>query len=140
MQATDPLADDDQASDDEEHDMEDGMPLDQITQRLEELFGHFPAEIGKTVSRKEREVENYHSPTLVYGEIHVEAFVALLNNTRQFGAMDVSGGKFVDIGSGAGKAVFAAALVHDWDHCVGIEINGHASEREGAERTRVGTC
>jgi tRNA G46 methylase TrmB len=32
------------------------------------------------------------------------------------------GGKFVDIGSGSGKAVFAAALLHKFDDCVGIEI------------------
>jgi hypothetical protein len=28
----------------------------------------------------------------------------------------------VDIGTGAGRAVFAAALLHDFDKCMGIEI------------------
>ncbi|RYG52553.1 hypothetical protein EON66_09665 [archaeon] len=39
-----------------------------------------------------------------------------------YGGMVGSGGKFYDIGSGTGKAVFFAALVHAWDTCVGIEL------------------
>lgn len=32
------------------------------------------------------------------------------------------GGAFYDLGSGTGKAVLAAALLHDFDECKGIEI------------------
>jgi ubiquinone/menaquinone biosynthesis C-methylase UbiE len=32
------------------------------------------------------------------------------------------GGKFVDVGCGTGRPVFAACLLHDFDSCVGIEI------------------
>lgn len=32
------------------------------------------------------------------------------------------GGTFYDLGSGTGKAVFAARLVCDFDRCVGVEI------------------
>ncbi len=36
-------------------------------------------------------------------------------------AFDSSGGVFVDLGSGQGKGVLAAALVHDFDEVVGVE-------------------
>ena len=32
------------------------------------------------------------------------------------------GGVFVDLGSGSGKGILAAALTHNFDKCVGIEI------------------
>ncbi len=33
-----------------------------------------------------------------------------------------SGGVFCDLGSGSGRAVFAAAMLHDFDKCLGIEV------------------
>jgi len=32
------------------------------------------------------------------------------------------GGSFYDLGSGTGRAVIAAALLHDFDWCYGIEL------------------
>ena len=34
----------------------------------------------------------------------------------------------MDVGCGSGKAVFAAALTHDFDLCVGIEILANLHE------------
>ena len=36
--------------------------------------------------------------------------------------MQRPGGKFYDLGSGTGKPVIAAAILHNFDVCVGIEI------------------
>jgi hypothetical protein len=78
--------------------------------------------------------------TLVYGEIMFEPFAhALLKvcvaqscftheHVRQavwaqikhlYGGLATPGGKFYDLGSGTGKPVFAAALLHAWDSCTG---------------------
>ena len=40
--------------------------------------------------------------------------------------MACSHGKFCDLGSGAGRAVFAAAFSWDFDKVLGIEISGRA--------------
>lgn len=59
------------------------------------------------------------APALVYGEIDFFSFAALLE-----GADPQEGEVFVDLGSGTGKAVVAAALLygHKFRRCVGIEL------------------
>ena len=61
-------------------------------------------------------------PTLAYGEIMFDPFAATFAKIRRYGGLAARGGRFVDVGSGAGKAVFAAALLHEWDSLHGIEV------------------
>jgi len=41
---------------------------------------------------------------------------------NKFGGMQEAGGVFYDLGSGAGKGVLAASLLHPFDKCCGIEL------------------
>lgn len=53
---------------------------------------------------------------LVYGEVEFDSFVDILSK------IDVKpGSKFLDLGSGTGKAVYAAAMLRDFAHVCGIE-------------------
>lgn len=56
-------------------------------------------------------------PSLVYGEIEFEPFMALLSCCK----IDATT-QFYDLGSGTGKAVIATALVYPLQRAVGIEI------------------
>lgn len=101
------------------------------------IFDHvvasFPVALGKAASKKEREERNLKETTLVYGEISFEAFGIILEKIRkiygkqdvgasgEYGVLQGRGGTFVDLGSGTGKAVVAAAILHNFDQCTGIE-------------------
>uniref|UniRef100_A0A7S1U404 Histone-lysine N-methyltransferase, H3 lysine-79 specific n=1 Tax=Phaeomonas parva TaxID=124430 RepID=A0A7S1U404_9STRA len=86
------------------------------------LVEPFPEGLGKETSRAERQVQNLNSSTLVYGEITFDPFAEQLLKLQDFGGLAQQGGNFYDIGCGTGKPVFAAALLHRFDKCVGIEI------------------
>lgn len=45
-----------------------------------------------------------------------------VGNSGPNGFLQRPGGKFYDLGSGTGKPVIAAAILHNFDVCVGIEI------------------
>lgn len=82
---------------------------------------------GKQTSRKERTSHGFIDTGLVYGEVEFGPFAEILIGVRKYGVLlphnDQSPlPKFVDIGCGIGKAVFTAALVHEWRECHGIEI------------------
>uniref|UniRef100_K3W8C8 Histone-lysine N-methyltransferase, H3 lysine-79 specific n=1 Tax=Globisporangium ultimum (strain ATCC 200006 / CBS 805.95 / DAOM BR144) TaxID=431595 RepID=K3W8C8_GLOUD len=88
-----------------------------------ELFAAYPEADVKTVSRLEREAKELPNRSLAYGEIPfatVEETFQLMRS--QFGVLLDRGGKFYDLGSGCGKVVMAAALLHDFSQCCGIEI------------------
>lgn len=101
----------------------------------DDLVQTFPTQVGKAASKKEREELNLTSSTLVYGEISFEAFAITLEKIKKiYGRPDVgmSGpngvmqqtrvGIFYDLGSGTGKPVIAAAIMHNFALCCGIEI------------------
>eukprot|EP00937_MAST-01D_sp_MAST-1D-sp2_P005394 g5394.t1 len=99
---------------------------------LDDLLAEHPMSVCKSASQKHRLAEGLAltSPSLVYGEIPLSAFLELLTHVKEkFGFVDhgarlATGGRFVDLGCGAGKAVFAAALCpnHDFAVCTGVEI------------------
>ena len=66
--------------------------------------------------------QRYASSTLVYGEIEFIPFAEILQKVKGYGGLQQSGGVFSDVGCGSGRPVFGAALFHDFDRCVGIEI------------------
>ncbi len=94
----------------------------------------FPATLGKSVSKKERDELNMKTPNLVYGEITFETFGTVIEKIRKVyglpgagssgnaGVLQGRGGIFYDLGSGTGKPVVAAAILHNFDVCYGIEF------------------
>ncbi|KAG7384852.1 hypothetical protein PHYPSEUDO_002167 [Phytophthora pseudosyringae] len=97
--------------------------VEDAAQRHAELFAEFPELEVKKVSRLEREKKELANRSLVYGEIPFETVDAIFQLMRtQFGVLLDKGGAFYDIGSGCGKVVMAAALLHDFSKCCGIEL------------------
>jgi len=100
----------------------------------EELVSTFPSGTGKAISKKEREEKKLLQTNLVYGEISFEALGITFEKIKKrygrpnigssgpSGFMQTRGGFFYDLGSGTGKPVIAAAVLHNFDVCVGIEI------------------
>uniref|UniRef100_K3WXD2 Histone-lysine N-methyltransferase, H3 lysine-79 specific n=1 Tax=Globisporangium ultimum (strain ATCC 200006 / CBS 805.95 / DAOM BR144) TaxID=431595 RepID=K3WXD2_GLOUD len=87
------------------------------------LYAQHPLRVAKEASRQERKENQYISMTLVYGEIAFGPFKTVFDILKRWHHVLVKpGGVFLDIGSGSGKAVFGATLIHDFDACYGIEI------------------
>lgn len=69
--------------------------------------------------------EHHHTEdSLVYGEIDLQGFCDLLLNHIPHDSGDI----FYDLGSGSGRAVFAARFVGDFKECVGIELLSNLHE------------
>jgi SAM-dependent methyltransferase len=101
----------------------DSLPVLAPHELFARLFLDYPHTVARDVSRQERKANEYVSLSLVYGEIAFDPFRAVLDQLKRTHlALTTPGGIFLDIGSGSGKAVFAAALAHDFDACYGIEI------------------
>lgn len=72
----------------------------------------FPVSVGNSIAW-----ESNH----IYGEVIYSTLSEILVSlTRK--ALISSGGVFYDLGSGTGKAVVAAALIHNFSKCCGIEL------------------
>ena len=98
------------------------IPLTKEGQLFQQLYNdRYELDHGKKLSRAERKREGYISSTLTYGEILFSTFSELFDILRARELLPEKG-VFVDVGCGIGKPVFAAALLHDFQRCVGIEI------------------
>jgi len=86
------------------------------------IYGCYEVDHGKKISRAERKREGYISSTLTYGEVVFETFAELFDIIKERHGGMPEGGNFVDIGCGIGKPVFAAALLHNFRKCTGIEV------------------
>jgi hypothetical protein len=98
------------------------------------VFQTLPVTIGKAASKKEREELKLRDPNLVYGEITFEALGLVFEKIKKvygrpfqgtsgpLGFLQHRGGIFYDLGSGTGKAVVGAAILHNFDVCYGIEF------------------
>ncbi|RLN98561.1 hypothetical protein BBJ28_00009220 [Nothophytophthora sp. Chile5] len=94
-----------------------------MTETFEALYEEHPLSVAKLASRTERREREFISMSLVYGEIAFAPFKVVLDVLKRWHhVLAKPGGVFLDIGSGSGKAVFAATLLHDFDACVGIEV------------------
>lgn len=60
-------------------------------------------------------------PVLTYGEIDYACIARVLFDLKVHCALP-GGGCFYDLGSGTGKVVLAAALLHDFSSCRGVEL------------------
>jgi hypothetical protein len=101
------------------------------------LLDRFPVDVAKEISSMERDQRNefeakHHPPasakepnthsndSLVYGEVDVGSFAEIF--AHYLPNLPKRGGVFVDLGSGTGRAVFGAWLLHDFDQCLGVEL------------------
>lgn len=84
----------------------------------EELFEDCSLEQGRLVSQDERKKKGlYGRDSLTYGEIDFRSFARVL-----YRIAPKKGSIFYDLGSGTGKAVFLARILHDFSRCIGIEL------------------
>ena len=85
---------------------------------------HNIAALGARISKQERIDKGLQKDhTTVYGETTFQAMIIIIEKLTEHGlGVDKPGGVFYDIGSGTGKAVFAAAILHSFEKCVGIEF------------------
>lgn len=72
---------------------------------------------GMEISLAERERLKTDNPSFTYGEVTFPSIAVSLAI-----AEPKAGEVFYDLGAGAGKAVFCAALLNDWKKCKGIEF------------------
>mmetsp|Transcript_13942 Transcript_13942/g.20854 ORF Transcript_13942/g.20854 Transcript_13942/m.20854 type:complete len:272 (+) Transcript_13942:85-900(+) len=98
------------------------------------IMEQFPSDFGKALSKKERAEKMLSMTTLIYGEIDFDSFGICIEKIKQIygkpnvgasgpqGVLQGRGGLFYDLGSGIGRAVIAAAVLHNFDVCTGIEI------------------
>ncbi|CAK4105133.1 unnamed protein product [Aphanomyces euteiches] len=88
-------------------------------QEYDRVYRHFTAEYSKELSLQARQgKEEFDTTSSVYGEIAFFPFADIIQSVTT----ELTGGVFYDLGSGVGKAVVAAALVHKFDKAVGIEL------------------
>ncbi len=98
------------------------------------LVQAYPTTLGKSISKKERDEFGLKDSTLVYGEMSFDTFGMIFEKIKKIygkpnvgssgpsGILQSRGGIFYDLGSGTGKAVIAASVLHNFDVCYGIEI------------------
>ncbi|CAM9322825.1 unnamed protein product, partial [Choristocarpus tenellus] len=97
---------------------------------IDELYSDLPANVVRGLSQEARIREGLGQDTLVYGEINTYNFLEVLVKLRQVhGHMMSPGGCFYDLGAGVGKTVFAAALMHNFESCYGIEVLGDIRDK-----------
>lgn len=88
---------------------------------FEAITQDFTTEIGEEISLNEREnITEVSDMALTYGEIDFnsisEVFYTIIHRYQ------LPSGIFYDLGSGMGKCVIAASLLHNFSKCKGIEI------------------
>lgn len=71
---------------------------------------------------KHHRQKKHSDDSLTYGEIDFESSCMLLQSLPPQAIAASGKGIFYDIGSGAGRAVFAARFTGDYERCVGIEL------------------
>mmetsp|Transcript_11859 Transcript_11859/g.15513 ORF Transcript_11859/g.15513 Transcript_11859/m.15513 type:complete len:221 (+) Transcript_11859:31-693(+) len=80
-------------------------------------------EIAEELSRQERENRGLSSTTLAYGELSSKCVASIIRDIRdEYDGLPREGGVMYDLGSGSGKALFAAHCAHQFDKCIGVEI------------------
>lgn len=90
------------------------MNTDSAQKILDQLYADVD---GFQLSMAERKQRDLSTQALVYGEIDVQSFADILKTVQP-----KIGEVFYDLGCGVGKPVFAAHLLHNFEHCIGIEL------------------
>lgn len=92
----------------------------------EQIIASLDSNVVKLASREEREKdEKLEKKSLTYSEVDIDTLNSLLSMVKKeedgIGPLYKDNGIFLDLGSGVGKACFAAALLHPFAKVVGIE-------------------
>ncbi|OMJ68870.1 hypothetical protein SteCoe_33562 [Stentor coeruleus] len=82
------------------------------SQFLSNISKKFPVTLGESLSWEQN---------TIYGEVLFETLNEILTKSREKYSLH-SGGVFYDLGSGIGKAVISAGLLHNFSTCIGIEV------------------
>jgi hypothetical protein len=93
--------------------------------RFFELTSHLHVDEIKELSdeiRERKEAQGEETDSLVYGEISYSAMYELVKTLKSKGYLAGTEDLFLDLGSGVGKAVLMAALLHPFQRCVGFEV------------------
>ena len=86
---------------------------------LDRLYAVAPPEKAHELSAQDKAVFG-HARNLIYGEIEFFAYARIIEIALQ--SANIASPVFVDLGSGTGKAVVAAALLYSFADCVGVEL------------------
>lgn len=102
-------------------------PLPALEARLlfVDVFRPYPFAVCRALSAEERQGKGLVTAQLAYSEVTFRGVADLLRDLREnlkLPTMTRGGGKFVDLGSGVGKAVLAAAMAHSFSEVVGVEM------------------
>jgi hypothetical protein len=89
---------------------------------FEEIIGNYSSEVCKEASRQERENNSLTRSSLTYGEVDFTSLAEVLEIISQTYGPIPKTGTFYDLGSGSGKGVISAALLHSFHKCVGVEL------------------
>ena len=91
---------------------------------FDSIVSRMPTQRGKELSLADRESRGLlRQSSLAYGEMSFAPFALALQKLRDlYGGLEQPNQRFYDLGSGTGKAVVAAALLHAWECCTGIEL------------------
>jgi len=94
------------------------MLFDQVFEELS-----FRTAADASVAEREESGTFGSNFSLTYGELSFQSLAVAIDRIRQdLGLLSDAGGVFCDLGSGVGKGVIAAVLLHEFDKCYGIEI------------------
>ncbi|CAM9170214.1 unnamed protein product [Ectocarpus fasciculatus] len=103
------------------------------------LYEHLPVQTLKEISQQNRINAGLMQDSLAYGEVDMSHFLKVMVKLKRIhGHMMSTGGSFWDLGSGVGKCVIAAAMMHNWESCYGVECveDLRAAARPTLERWR----
>ncbi|CAH0479495.1 unnamed protein product [Peronospora belbahrii] len=96
-----------------------GMIFEKPFGIFQQVYRGFGAEYAKELSSEARKSSNIIKSSYVYGEILFFPFADIIRWVAPFLPKFAI---FYDLGSGTGKAVIAASLVHPFDQAIGIEL------------------
>ncbi|TYZ62281.1 hypothetical protein PybrP1_011400 [[Pythium] brassicae (nom. inval.)] len=96
-----------------------GMLFVQPYMAFEDVYRGYGPEYGKELSAEARKSENLIKSSYIYGEI---LFFPFADAIRWVAPTLPEHAVFYDLGSGTGKAVIAASLLHPFDQAIGIEL------------------
>lgn len=105
-----------------------GVDLAQVNQYLDNLYPPSHLQGRNALSRTDGYWPFVHDgkdppASLTYGEFDVASLAHLLEEALSIsGKPSWEGAVFTDLGSGAGRVVQAAAVLHDWSMCRGVEL------------------
>jgi hypothetical protein len=105
---------------------------------FDQLFINCSLEVGKKLSNDERKERGTKATSLTYGEIDYKSFITILRKCCC--GFDTREKIFIDLGSGTGRAVFAARINEDFASCEGIELLEGLQEASEQVAVRFEAC